>query len=82
MLLDDGKQEILNFLLKKFILEFDLYLDSIKEEIMNRVIEYVEYYLKLDEVLVKFENIRCEFNLFFEKILFDIFEMEKEWINN
>lgn len=79
---DDGKQEILNPPLKKPISEFDLYSDSTKEEIMNRVTEYVEHYLKSDEVLAKFENIRCEFNSFSEKISLDISEMEKEWTNN
>lgn len=49
---------------------------------MNRVTEYVEHYLKSDEILAKFENIRGEFNLFSEKILPEISEMEKEWTNN
>lgn len=79
---DIGKQEILNPPLKKPISEFDLYSDSTKEEIMNRVTEYVEHYLKSDEVLAKFENIRSEFNSFSEKISLDISEMEKEWSNN
>lgn len=77
-----GKEKILNPPLKKPISEFDLFSDSTKEKIMNRVTEYVEHYLKSDEVLAKFENIRREFNSFSEKISLDISEMEKEWTNN
>lgn len=79
---DDGKERILNPAGKKPIAKFDLYSDSTKEEIMNRVTEYVEQFLKSDEVMVKFEKIRTEFNAFSEKISLDISEMEKEWTNH
>lgn len=82
MLTDAGKERILNPPRKKPIAKFDLFSDSTKEEIVNRVTEYVEHFLKSDEVLAKFEKIRTEFNAFSEKISLDISEMEKEWTNH
>lgn len=80
MLIDVGKEKILNFLGYIFILKVDWSKIDFEKEIILRIDLYVEIYLKFDVVMEKYDDIKKVVNLFYDKMDGIILEMESEWI--
>lgn len=79
MKIDDGKKEILNLYGSIFIMDVFL-MRLFGEEIKKRIGQYIEIFLKLEEVIEIFVNIRNGNLEFFKKVLKQFFRMEDEWM--
>lgn len=79
MLTTEGKEKVLNPQGRKPIAKIDWQPNVYTEKVQERVRMYVSEYLQSKDVLQKFRKIKEETSSFYQKVSFDIFDMETDW---
>lgn len=79
MLTTEGKEKVLNPQGRKPIAKIDWQPNVYTEKVQERVRMYVSEYLQSKDVLQKFRKIKEETSYFYQKVSFDIFDMETDW---
>lgn len=79
MLTTEGKEKVLNPQGRKPIAKIDWQPKVYTEKVQERVRMYVSEYLQSKDVLQKFRKIKEETSSFYQKVSFDIFDMETDW---
>lgn len=79
MLTTEGKEKVLNPQGRKPIAKIDWQPNVYTEKVQERVRMYVSEYLQSKDVLQKFRKIKQETSSFYQKVSFDIFDMETDW---